>query len=711
MTEQQREEAFRRKERELGKREQQIVERQQQVDSARATVDALLQELEARELVILEAESKHGSLLRREEDAIRREKDLSERERQLNDRNAEVLRLERDLEEASKLRDKQYQERLYPLATREQELNRREVEVHNSEIELESKMRSVSKKVQLEEEKDRAKEKSFREQEARLKDMAAKNEKRNQEAEAQLASLAERSKQIKSEQVELETRDREVKWKEEQLRLATNEVHETKRRLMEWEKSLDIKREESETILSEVQNARSAIDVKELELSERLNKLLGAESDLQQREQALHAREVAMMKLEEASGNRAHALTEANMKLREQLSELDETKADLEAKLKLILMKEEDHEKKAAALLEREGALKNWILELDFRESTLNRKENMLMNAASTGTGAVASNGPARLKPIPAKSASEVLPHRFNAGLVQMQLQQLQNAYIGAALRREQNNVMQRDAERKGVDLLDLRRDEYTALLEAETVAVEMEEQVGELEKELNHFTAKYFTLTAEQIDECFAESERQMLITVLEKEDDAREETAFLAAISATHPTSVADLNNKGSSAQNALYQSLMKWHAGIRQYIADRRKAILAGRLSRLTEAREMFVAKTSEFPSLFPDYKMLLEAAETNSLKQQRRRGSHNLRSAMVRRAGAPLAPMQSSPEPAAATSTNAGTAEPPQQPSVNRNPKPRQTEHKANDNAVLRKADVERLMETLPKYLRKHYEEYL
>lgn len=363
-----REEALRRKEKEVSRKEEQVKEQLDQIRSMRAAMDATLQELEARELVMTDAETKHGSLLQREEQITRRERDVDSKEETLRERLVEAAKREHEAMEFFKQRQREYEEKLFPLAAREQELVRREMEAQAMDHDLEIKYKQLNKHIAAEEEKEKVRDKSFRDREQALRDQTVATERKQQELEQLNVHLNEKQRLLKAEQVENDGRDREIKWREEQLRAAQAEVTELKAKLVKWEGRLSVAEEAVRVEQSRVALKLSELELKDTELVEKTGKLLAMDESIQKRdretqinskavEDAIKREEARRVQLDKES-SQLELLTKDLAERNTKFAALEKTLNERDAKLK----------QQFKTIEEREKSLKSWILELQYRE-------------------------------------------------------------------------------------------------------------------------------------------------------------------------------------------------------------------------------------------------------------------------------------------------------------------------------------------------------
>ncbi|CUF64326.1 Hypothetical protein, putative, partial [Bodo saltans] len=365
-----REEALRRKEKENSKKEEQMKDQLDQIRNMRSAMDATMQELEARELVMTDAESKHGSLLQREEAITRRERDVDAKEETLRERLIEATKRDQEAADFFKQRQREYEEKLFPLAAREQELVRREMEAHAMNHDLEVKYKQLNKHVAAEEEKEKVRDKSFRDREQALRDQMSQTERRQQELEQLNQHLTEKQRLLKAEHVENDGRDREIKWREEQLRIAQAEMTELKTKLIKWEGKLAVDEETNRVEQSRVSMRQAELALRETEIAEKTNKLLAMDEDIQRREElskktlesvnsSLTTSERQRAEVEEAK--RLVDMQQKDLAAREDgIREKESRLSEIEQRLRL----------QTKALDEKESAVKSWIMELQYREQS-----------------------------------------------------------------------------------------------------------------------------------------------------------------------------------------------------------------------------------------------------------------------------------------------------------------------------------------------------
>jgi hypothetical protein len=365
-----REEALRRKEKENSKKEEQMKDQLDQIRNMRSAMDATMQELEARELVMTDAESKHGSLLQREEAITRRERDVDAKEETLRERLIEATKRDQEAADFFKQRQREYEEKLFPLAAREQELVRREMEAHAMNHDLEVKYKQLNKHVAAEEEKEKVRDKAFRDREQALRDQMGQTERRQQELEQLNQHLTEKQRLLKAEHVENDGRDREIKWREEQLRIAQAEMTELKTKLIKWEGKLAVDEEANRVEQSRVSMRQAELALRETEIAEKTNKLLAMDEDIQRRED-LSKRTLESVNASLLSSERQRAEVEdAKRSIQTTQSDLAARESGIRDKEARLNEVEQRLRLQTKALDEKESAIKSWIMELQYREQS-----------------------------------------------------------------------------------------------------------------------------------------------------------------------------------------------------------------------------------------------------------------------------------------------------------------------------------------------------
>ena len=575
---------LRRKEKELQKKEEQIEQSLAEIAIARDSVDTLMQELEARELVMNEAEEKHGSLLKREEDVARRELEASDKERTVALRLEEIAKKDASFEELERTRKKEYEDKLFPLAAREQELIRREGEVHALEVELESKMRAFSKKVQYEEERDRQREKMYKEQESKLKEQTVAVDKKYNDAEALLAQVSEKSKAVKAEQVELESRDREVKWRDDQLRAAHQEAQETKNKLIKWERALAQREEELNVLSAELQLQKTTMESKELELGERLSKLLSAEKEVKDLEQDTTSRMQRVEHMESVATERINSTQQRESRISEDLAAVEATKAESDELVQLAQDKVAAATKLVKEVEERERALKDWIIELQVKEQQLEKREAQLGHGRGVGgvSPAPTSHGQGQVS--------------ATAGLSSMSLRQVQDLYIGATAKQAARVAAQKEAKRKPTDSSTM-PDPFIARAEEVQSLNELKVDVKEMETQFSHWVARYYCIPNDRLETIFNKAEHQQFLSMLDAEDKFNEEMIFLAHL-------IGDENAGKMTGMN--FTTVAQWqqfYNGVIKQAMARKRELLSVRLGHLATWNELFSMKAESFPEDFP------------------------------------------------------------------------------------------------------------
>ena len=585
----QREDALRRKEKEVIKREEHVQEQTEQLRHMRASMEAQIQELEARELVMNDAEVKHGSLLQREELLSRRLREVAEREESLKERLLEAGRRETEMHEKIKAKQREYDQKLFPLAAREQELFRREQEAKALEADLDSRLKAFNKRVVIEEEKDRAKEKSLRELEAKAKELLALAEKKQTEADQFSLHLNEKQRLVKAEQVEVDSRDREVKWRDEQLRVSLIEHNEFKLKMANWEKALSMKEEELNVATAAFELQKAEVGVKELTVAERLTRLLDAEKDLQERE--LKANETLRNAddIVSSAAARASAVQEREKTITDQSLDLTKLSCQLRDFEKRLKSEEEDLQRRRRSQDEKEKAIKEWILELQYREQTL--ADQAASSANNHSSGDVANSTPTT---------------NFTSGIVKMQLDDVQSAYMGAVSKRSHNAAAKKEALRRPVDIGSLEPDTFDKNLRTAASLCEMESNARRIEKVFADLSTRYYCVQDEKKDEMFSQSEQTQITGILTEVAKQADELQFLSIVllgGMKAPSSAAKLaNSLAAFGEDFSVGQWMDYYNVVRESTTARKSTVIACRAAAMQDFVELVSSKSAAFPEDF-------------------------------------------------------------------------------------------------------------
>jgi hypothetical protein len=582
-------EANRAKEKELRKREDLYRAKLADLLRAKDVVDSLTQELDAREVVLAEAEAKHGSLLKREEEADVRERDLSDRERQLNERASSLAARETALEQDSAALREEHEKRMFPLAALEQEVYRREAELRSLEVDHEAKLRAFQKRVHQEEERERLREKQVRDLEAKAKDALAKAERREKDAENQQTALAEKNKALKAGQVELETRDRDLKWRDEQLRLAQAEVHVTKGRLMTWERELDLRHETLESKRAALDAKDQELEMKDLAVTDRMALVLTAEKEARGREVDKGLDEAADLRAKAESNAEAAARQKASAQ--EEETRVEALRTEI-ATLRTAAQKKEDLAiARKAKLDEKERAIKDWIAELEWREQQLAKREAQYgkdLNAAVGGSVSLAA-----LQAKPSDGASEpARPAILNSGIVQANLSRARDSYLaGTAVpaRRAQKSAK---APLHGAANLPASAPDDTFLVESEqeAIAEELDRHVAEVAHQFSQCSVKFYSMSDEGVRHVFSSTERDTFKGCFEAEEQWKEDVHFLNSAFFLRNANALNAGPTGFTTN----QQWQQWFAAQRKHAKQRKRQIQSVRLSRLSQIVELFQRK---------------------------------------------------------------------------------------------------------------------
>jgi hypothetical protein len=593
-----REEALRRKDKEVLKREEHVAEQTERLHHMRASMEAQISELEARELVMNDAEVKHGSLLQREELLSRRLREVAEREESLKERLLEVGRRDAEIHEKIKSKQREYDQKLFPLAAREQELFRREQEAKAMEADLDSRLKAFNKRVASEEERDRLKEKSLRELEAKAKDLLALAEKKQQEADQFSQHLTEKQRLVKAEQVEVDSRDREVKWRDEQLRVSLIEHNDVKIKLANWEKSLSSREEELNVALAALELGRSEVGVRDLTVAERLTRLLDAEKDIQERElrAAETIRNAEVMQASAAA--RAATLQEREQRVAEQSADLAHLSTQLADYERRLNTEEESLQQRRRQQDEKEKAIKQWILELQFREQQI----IAAAKKSGSGGGGVGTHQPQ------AAGGSDLAPAtpttNFSSAIVKMSLDDVQSAYMGAVTKRSQATATRKEHLRRPVDIASLEPDGFDLRLQAAAATVEMEQNLQRMERLFEDSCTRYYCVNDEVKQKIFSPSERSQIAALLRNVAKHADELQFLTSVvllgGAKAPAAPGKLAHAlAAFGEDFSANQWLSYYTVVREAALTRRGSVIAARAGEMQDFVEAVANKAAAYP----------------------------------------------------------------------------------------------------------------
>lgn len=584
-----REEALRRKDKEVLKREEYIADQTDQLRHMRASMEAQISELAARELVMNDAEVKHGSLLQREELLSRRLREVAEREESLKERLLEAGRREAEMHEKIKAKQREYDQKLFPLAAREQELFRREQEAKALDADLDGRLKAFNKRIAIEEEKDRAKEKSLRDLESKAKDLLALAEKKQTEADQFAQHLQEKQRLVKAEQVEVDSRDREVKWRDEQLRLALMEHNDVKLKLANWEKSMSVREEDLHVATAALELKKAEVGVRELTVAERLTRLLDAEKDIQDRE----TRATDACRNAEASvalaAQRAATLQERERRIAEQSLELATLSVQLKEHDTRLRSDSVGLEQTRRQQDEKEKAIKEWILELQFREQSL---------AGGGGANSTPGTGGGGGDAGPAGPTTH-----FSSGILKMQLDDVQSAYMGAVAKRSKTTDSRKELQRRPVDMAALPPDGFDRRLQAAAATCELEAHARRIERAFADASARVYCLPDERKAAIFAAGERTILNGHLYTAATKADELQFLSVVllgGQKAPTAAGKLTHAlASFGEGFGVGQWLAYYNIVREAAVARRGQVIAARGAAMQDFTDAVLGKAAAFP----------------------------------------------------------------------------------------------------------------
>jgi hypothetical protein len=423
------EEEVRRRERDVKQREQQIRDRQDELETAKASCDALMVELHGREGQVAEVEKKHGTLKRREDEVSTREIVLADKDAAQHKRLQMLSQAEQRLAQdrsAHRLTVAAHEQRLEQWESR---LVARAAEVETGEARAAAAKQAHQKRQAADEDALARREKAASDHEAKLNHSARSQELKALETEHMNEQASERLRAIKADQVDLESRLREVRWKDDTLTDMLEAANAQKKKLTSWERELAARESATEARDAELGEQREDLAEQAAELALRTERILCAERDVAERlercealavdnaarvskceaeEASLRSREVRVVHAEEAIAARADELQR----------EVDEVAARKAA------VRSTEH-----TVREKERALKTWLLELEFRQRGIERREQHPRPYLAPAEPEAAE----RVLQLGATSNAAHDGGSFNRALVSLEVEQLQRAYLGAS--------------------------------------------------------------------------------------------------------------------------------------------------------------------------------------------------------------------------------------------------------------------------------------
>jgi phage replication-related protein YjqB (UPF0714/DUF867 family) len=229
-----REDELRKREREVKHREQTARERFDELETAKASCDALMLDLHGREALVSEVEKKHGGLKRREDEVSTREIVLADREVALHKRLQQLSQDEQAMVQGKDAHKAAVGAEEKRLAAWEAKLAARGQDLANAEAALSAAKAAFLKRATEEDEGLKYREKVVSDTERRLSAASRTQELRALETEHLSEQAHERLRAIKAEQVDLETKSREARWKDEALAEMLDAAGAKKKTLTAW---------------------------------------------------------------------------------------------------------------------------------------------------------------------------------------------------------------------------------------------------------------------------------------------------------------------------------------------------------------------------------------------------------------------------------------------------------------------------------------------
>mgnify|MGYP001612418533 FL=1 len=390
-----REDELRRRERQLLTREQAIKEKQEQLEAAKSTSDALVVELRQREGALTETEKKHGALRKREEECRTKELLLSEKEAGLLDKLHDIAQQQKTLSVTIRMKQKLIDDRTADLRRQEEQLRARATGVEAEASELAQAKRLHERRIREGEDSTREQEHRLSERSAKLATQSRAADLKQVELEKLLEDAGERSRQLKADLLDVESRERECRWHEDSLRRQNEDVATKKISLTEWESQLRELEEHLSTARAELDWRSSTVAVREASVLQRGSLCLSAEHEVADRERNVTAEKEHLFVLKSDLQKRESTLSEREAALEHEREELLAVKKSL-ADAQNILVHDaerlghawtETHH--ARAVVEEERAVLNAHLRRQNINPDASGNRRGVPGSVSTATGAL----------------------------------------------------------------------------------------------------------------------------------------------------------------------------------------------------------------------------------------------------------------------------------------------------------------------------------
>ena len=567
-----REEELRKKEKEMKLREAQVKERGDELESAKQQVDTMLEDLERREADLSATEKKHGALSRREDAAHQRDMQLSDREVQLQDKLAEISRKEKENAAIFRQRAKEYDSRMFALQQQEADIKMREEALREAESEMAQRQQAARERNLEMEAHQTEREKEIKTVSIQQREEWKLIERRQLELEQNFSDLQDRLKFQRAEQMELETRDRDVKWKEDQLREGHAEVTAQKQKLLKWDADLIERQVVVENLEADLQHRKDSLDEDEIKFKVKLQHMIQSEQEIREREKNLDKFESELDDREAVLTQREAIVNEQVRHANEQVRKAEQATEDAQNLKKEMAKKQQLLRDQLHLMKEKERSLKDWMVELEFRSATLRQKEE---------------HPAPYLQQLKAEEDEDAhVSRQFNEAIVSMSLQRLQGTYLGATMKSRTRKTLLQDTKRRTTALKDV-KDSTAEVVDQETAAHDVEKELRVVEAHFKDLITGYIALSADERQQLFTQSEEVDLIEAIEFDVELHDESVFLQQLTDS-PLPAIDLNL--SAGDSKLLGLVTRWINDRKAMITERWRRLCRRKLKRLSAANEI-------------------------------------------------------------------------------------------------------------------------
>eukprot|EP00759_Apiculatamorpha_spiralis_P003452 PhF_6_TR11661/c3_g1_i1/m.18827 len=522
-----------------------------------------------------------------------------------------------------KSKQKEFEDRMFPVAQREQELAKKEAEIAALHADTEARHKGLMQRIESQELWFQTRENTVRDAENKVRDQVLRAERRQQELTQQYNDTQERLKLLKVEQTDIESRDRDVKWKEQQLQLHQTELREKERKLHERMLELNSVSDKNDLVTSELNLKIAMLEVSKQEVANKQNRLLIAQTDYEEKLADLESK----WKICEATNLRAQ---EKERLISEQLEsvtakerEFDEKLYEINNRWETLLAREAEVVRSTAALESGEKELLEWMVELMSQQQLVQTTNGKPMSPSPGPQLITQKFDLPKLEPADLSSAT----------VVRMQLRRIQEYYIGSTIKKELKQVKSSEKANKNVNLLDLKDwDVVGQCMENEARDKILEEEVQQLLTMFHSYIHKFPSLTCKDITPPapFTESDRKVILDCTLVEQTSSGEYDFILEL-LNWPLS----NRLNTTSELQLVNSIVSWYKRIRKLAHDREMELLRTRKAALEKAVTALATRESQHPAMFPHKLSPLWEKASMLVQSQRRTVAASVLQRLMRR----------------------------------------------------------------------------